>query len=88
MFFSEIARDHFRASKTGNVVGGIVSPVHDSYKKPNVELASAEHRCKMIDLSLSSSEWIHLSDWEIRQDSWTPTSNLLQYHQVFDFTEI
>lgn len=81
-FLSEIARDYFRVTNKGNVVGGIISPVHDSYKKPNVAIVNAKHRCKMINLSLSS-DWIRISDWEINQDKWTRTAEVLQYHQVW-----
>lgn len=78
----EIARDHFRVTQQGNVIGGIVSPVHNSYKKPNVQLIDAKDRCKMIELSLLTSEWIRLSDWESKQNTWMPTLDVLQYHQV------
>lgn len=81
LFLSEIARDHYRIAQKGNVVGGIISPVHDSYKKPNVPIANAKHRCEMINLSLSS-DWIRLSKWETEQNSWTPTSEVLKHHQV------
>lgn len=62
------------------VIGGIVSPVHDSYGKK--ELASAEHRCSMLRLALHNSDWIKVSDWECNQDGWLPTRQVLQYHQV------
>ncbi|XP_055540686.1 nicotinamide/nicotinic acid mononucleotide adenylyltransferase 3 isoform X2 [Wyeomyia smithii] len=75
----EIARDHFNQMGYGHVVGGIVSPVHDSYGKKG--LVSATHRCAMLRLSLQSSDWIRLSDWEIQQEEWTRTRLTLQYHQ-------
>lgn len=82
-FFAEIARDNYRNGREGNVIGGVVSPVHDSYKKPNVQLInSSEHRCKMINLSLKSSDWIRLSTWECKQKHWSPTLEVLQHHQV------
>lgn len=81
-FLLEIARDHYRSRKEENVIGGIVSPVHDSYKKPNVELSSSEHRCKMIKLSIQSSDWIRASTWECKRKQWSPTLEVLQYHQV------
>lgn len=64
----------------GQVVGGIVSPVHDSYAKKG--LVSATHRCAMIKIGLKTSDWIHLSDWETQQEEWTRTRQVLQYHQV------
>lgn len=77
----EIARDHFRQMGTHNVVGGIMSPVHDAYKKNG--LVSSTHRCNMIRLGLKTSDWIRLSDWEARQEGWTRTRNSLQYHQNY-----
>jgi nicotinamide mononucleotide adenylyltransferase len=65
---------------THHVVGGIVSPVHDSYGKKG--LVSATHRLAMTKIGLQSSDWIRLSDWECQQDGWTPTRKSLEYHQV------
>lgn len=78
----EIARDHFNQMGTAEVVGGIVSPVHDSYGKKG--LVSASHRCTMIKIGLQSSDWVRLSDWETQQEEWTRTRLTLQYHQVKD----
>lgn len=58
-----------------------MSPVHDSYRKP--ELALGKHRCAMVKISLQTSDWIRLSDWECNEQSdWTRTRISLQYHQV------
>ncbi|XP_069679323.1 nicotinamide/nicotinic acid mononucleotide adenylyltransferase 3 isoform X1 [Periplaneta americana] len=75
----EIARDHLHRLGYHNVIGGIVSPVHDGYGKK--ELVSATHRCEMLRLALQNSNWIRLSDWECHQESWTRTRLVLQYHQ-------
>ncbi|XP_011307366.1 uncharacterized protein Nmnat [Fopius arisanus] len=75
----EIARDHLHRMGTHEVVGGVISLVHDNYGKK--ELAGSEHRCAMVKLAIQSSEWIKLSTWEIRQNSWTKTRHSLQYHQ-------
>ncbi|XP_038110937.1 nicotinamide/nicotinic acid mononucleotide adenylyltransferase 3 isoform X2 [Culex quinquefasciatus] len=77
----EIARDHFNQMGTAEVVGGIVSPVHDSYGKKG--LVSASHRCTMIKIGLQSSDWVRLSDWETQQEEWTRTRLTLQYHQNY-----
>lgn len=76
----EIARDHLQRLGYHNVIGGIVSPVHDSYGKK--ELVSATHRCEMLRLALQDSSWLRLSDWECHQEGWTRTRLVLQYHQV------
>lgn len=75
----EIARDHFEQMGSAHVVGGIVSPVHDSYGKSG--LVAASHRCNMIKIGLQSSDWIRLSEWETQQEEWTRTRLTLQYHQ-------
>ncbi|KAJ9599097.1 hypothetical protein L9F63_010434, partial [Diploptera punctata] len=75
----EIARDHLNRLGCCNVIGGIISPVHDGYGKN--ELVSATHRCEMVRLALQTSDWIRLSDWECRQESWSRTRMVLQYHQ-------
>uniref|UniRef100_A0A182MJF6 Cytidyltransferase-like domain-containing protein n=1 Tax=Anopheles culicifacies TaxID=139723 RepID=A0A182MJF6_9DIPT len=77
----EIARDHIQQMGQGQVVGGIVSPVHDSYAKKG--LVSATHRCAMLKIGLKTSDWIHLSDWETQQEEWTRTRQVLQYHQNY-----
>lgn len=78
----EIARDVFHEHDEYEVVGGIISPVHDSYRKP--DLVAAVHRCAMINTAIQSSDWIRLSDWECNeQTQWTRTRILLQYHQRY-----
>lgn len=78
----EIARDAFHEHTDYEVVGGIISPVHDSYGKP--DLVAAEHRCAMVNMSIQSSDWIRLSDWECNEQiQWTRTRILLQYHQRY-----
>ncbi|XP_037913434.1 nicotinamide/nicotinic acid mononucleotide adenylyltransferase 1 isoform X2 [Hermetia illucens] len=77
----EIARDHFQQTGSHEVIGGIMSPVHDGYGKKG--LAAARHRCAMVKLALQSSSWIRLSDWEVSQDDWSRTMTTLKYHQNF-----
>lgn len=36
----------------------------------------------MLKLALQSSDWIKLSGWEVKQETWTRTKHTLQYHQV------
>ncbi|KAG5670066.1 hypothetical protein PVAND_000352 [Polypedilum vanderplanki] len=77
----EIANDHFTQLGTTEVVGGIVSPVHDLYGKKG--LASQTHRIAMLKLALKTSNWIRVSEWETQQEGWTRTRNTLQYHQNY-----
>lgn len=77
----EIARDHL--TRLGyTVCGGLMSPTHDSYKKKG--LVTSSHRCAMIKRSLVALPWIQISDWEAKQNGWTRTREVLQYHQVND----
>lgn len=75
----EIARDHLHRMGNHVVIGGVISPVHDSYGKD--DLTSMEHRCAMIKLAIKNNDWISLSTWETRQNNWTQTRISLQHHQ-------
>lgn len=61
------------------VVGGVISPVHESYSRK--ELTSSSHRLAMLRLALENNDWIRLSSWECRQNSWSKTKISLQHHQ-------
>lgn len=75
----EIARDHL--THLGyTVCGGLMSPTHELYKKK--DLVSSLHRCAMVKRSVNALPWVKISDWEVKQTSWTPTRQVLLYHQV------
>jgi nicotinamide mononucleotide adenylyltransferase len=63
------------------VLGGIISPVHDAYGKKG--LIPQTHRLAMLKLALKTSSWIRISEWETQQEGWTRTRNTLQYHQNY-----
>nr|CAH7757273.1 unnamed protein product [Callosobruchus chinensis] len=65
---------------THEIVGGVVSPVHDSYGKKDLE--PSYHRISMLKVALKDHDWVRLSEWECRQESWSRTRQVLQYHQV------
>ncbi|XP_050314664.1 nicotinamide/nicotinic acid mononucleotide adenylyltransferase 3 isoform X2 [Anthonomus grandis grandis] len=75
----EIARDYLHRMGAYEVIGGIISPVHDGYGKK--ELVSSTHRVNMIRTALHGNDWVKLSDWEVKQECWTTTRQILQYHQ-------
>ncbi|XP_019870564.2 nicotinamide/nicotinic acid mononucleotide adenylyltransferase 3 isoform X2 [Aethina tumida] len=75
----EIARDHLHRMGTYQVIGGIISPVHDAYGKK--ELQCYTHRLAMTKLALQDLDWVKLSDWECKQETWSRTREVLQYHQ-------
>uniref|UniRef100_A0A3Q0SU47 Nicotinamide nucleotide adenylyltransferase 3 n=1 Tax=Amphilophus citrinellus TaxID=61819 RepID=A0A3Q0SU47_AMPCI len=67
----ELARDHMHSTGQYQVVGGIVSPVGDSYGKQGLVLA--KHRVAMAELALQSSNWVTVDEWESQQPDWTET---------------
>uniref|UniRef100_A0A8C9P6N2 Nicotinamide/nicotinic acid mononucleotide adenylyltransferase 2 n=1 Tax=Spermophilus dauricus TaxID=99837 RepID=A0A8C9P6N2_SPEDA len=52
----ERARDYLHKTGRFIVIGGIVSPVHDSYGKQG--LVSSRHRLIMCQLAVQNSDWI------------------------------
>ena len=64
-----------------DVVGGVISPVHDSYGKPS--LVAAPHRIAMTRAATASSPWIATSAWETLQAGWTTTcATMVAYSQL------
>ncbi|KAL6070884.1 Nicotinamide/nicotinic acid mononucleotide adenylyltransferase 3, variant 2 [Balamuthia mandrillaris] len=80
----ETARDYFSTLESGyEVVGGILSPVTDAYKKKG--LVSAEHRMNMCRLAVESSDWLQVDDWESRHSEFVPTKLVLDhFHEVLN----
>ncbi|XP_028821729.1 LOW QUALITY PROTEIN: nicotinamide/nicotinic acid mononucleotide adenylyltransferase 3-like [Denticeps clupeoides] len=74
----ELARGHMHQTGQYEVVGGIVSPVSDSYGKQG--LALAKHRVTMAQLALRTSDWVTVDDWESQQPDWTETVMAMRYH--------
>nr|XP_061795865.1 nicotinamide/nicotinic acid mononucleotide adenylyltransferase 3-like [Nerophis lumbriciformis] len=74
----ELARDHMHSTGHYQVVGGIVSPVSDSYGKQGLVLA--KHRIAMAKLALQSSNWVKVDEWESQQPDWTETVVTMRYH--------
>uniref|UniRef100_A0A665UZ81 Nicotinamide-nucleotide adenylyltransferase n=1 Tax=Echeneis naucrates TaxID=173247 RepID=A0A665UZ81_ECHNA len=73
----ELARDHLHSTGQYQVVGGIVSPVSDSYGKQG--LVQAKHRIAMAKLALQSSNWVRVDEWESQQPDWTETVVTMRY---------
>ena len=75
----ELAKDQL--SKNGyDVLGGIMSPVHDKYKEKKSSLISAHHRINMVELSLKDYHFVKCSKWETQQEEWTRTRQVLEQH--------
>lgn len=79
----EIAKDYL--TDIGySVYRGMLSLYQNVGTQEN--LASVEHRIKMIKYALSSSTWVQLSSWHCEKFDIPTISNLLQQHQTrFDF---
>ncbi|EFX64104.1 hypothetical protein DAPPUDRAFT_66468 [Daphnia pulex] len=75
----ELAKD-FLQKTDQEVLGGIISPVHDQYGKKG--LVSAEHRCSMLKLAVETSNWVNISDWETQQEGWTRTAESLKFYKA------
>uniref|UniRef100_A0A3P8W9S0 Nicotinamide/nicotinic acid mononucleotide adenylyltransferase 2 n=1 Tax=Cynoglossus semilaevis TaxID=244447 RepID=A0A3P8W9S0_CYNSE len=61
--------------KTGRfiVIGGIISPVHDSYGKPVSEQL-------FVVVSLLNPDW-QVDPWECYQETWQTTCSVLEHHR-------
>ncbi|XP_055332715.1 uncharacterized protein LOC129584544 [Paramacrobiotus metropolitanus] len=76
-----LAKEYLYNKLQWQVLGGLVSPVHDAYRKKG--LVSAEHRVNMVKISLNDYKvpWIKLSEWETKQVDWQRTLESLEYHR-------
>ncbi|KAM4023264.1 nicotinamide/nicotinic acid mononucleotide adenylyltransferase 2 isoform 3-T4 [Anomaloglossus baeobatrachus] len=75
----ERARDYLHKTGRFIVIGGIISPVHDSYGKQG--LVSSRHRLNMCQLAVQNSDWIRVDPWECYQDTWQTTCSVLEHHR-------
>lgn len=71
----EVARDHLHQTGMYKVIGGIISPVNDNYRKK--DLVAAHHRVAMARLALQTSDWIRVDPWESEQAQWMETVKVL-----------
>ena len=53
----------------------MISPVHDGYQKSS--LISSQHRLRLARLAAQHSDWVSVSDWEVRQEGWSRTRLVL-----------
>lgn len=75
----ELAKDHLTA-KGIQVLGGIISPVNDEYKKKSLTVKSS-HRVKMANLALQNYDFVKCSKWEAEQTCWTRTRAVLDQYK-------
>lgn len=73
----EIARSFLERMGTHIVIGGILSPVNDKYKKAG--LLPAKHRIEMCRLAVQRYSWLSVDTWEADQPDYIETINALQH---------
>lgn len=76
----ELAKDRLHDDGF-EVLGGVISPVHDSYKKNKPTLISASHRLEMVKLAIQDNDFVRLSKFETEQEDWSRTRLVLEQHQ-------
>jgi len=62
-----LARQVMEEKHQFHVIGGFISPSHESYltwKLPKSDVISTEHRINMAELAVASSQWVSVSRWE------------------------
>ena len=75
----ELARDYL-ISHGYYVLGGIMSPVGDDYKKKKPTLTCSRHRIRMVKLSVTDYPLVKCSNWEADQKNWVPAKEALEEH--------
>ena len=75
----ELAKDYLSINGH-DILGGIISPVHDNYKEKKQSLIPANHRIKMVERCLQDYGFVKCSRWETQQEGWTRTRQVLEQH--------
>lgn len=70
-----MARDALEDDYRFQVVGGLLSPVSDQYRKEG--LVPAMHRLEMCRLAVENSHWIDVDAWEAQQEIYQTTIQVL-----------
>ena len=86
--FSPITNMHLRIFEEAynhlkdkfEILRGIISPVHDDYGKSSLKLVTADDRWAMCTISIADNEWLLVDDWEIKNNTWKPTIDVLNYY--------
>ncbi|XP_011661095.1 nicotinamide/nicotinic acid mononucleotide adenylyltransferase 1 isoform X2 [Strongylocentrotus purpuratus] len=73
----EIARDYLHHTGKYQVIGGVLSPVNDGYKKQS--LISSKHRIEMCKMAVENSDWLKVDTWEAEQPNWLTTVKVLTH---------
>lgn len=70
-----MARDALEDDGRFQVVGGLLSPVSDQYRKTG--LVPVVHRLEMCHLAVKDSPWIEVDAWEAQQEVYKTTIQVL-----------
>lgn len=86
----DIAKNYLEEHYETCIVGGYISPSHDSYVGPKMQEAEfnsidSKDRIAMTKLAIkeSKSDWIAVSSWEAKQTRFVNFPEVLQYHQKY-----
>jgi len=71
-----------------NVVAGYISPSHDAYVTSKMNHSgyssiSGIHRLEMLRLSLSGSNWIEATSWELNQQGFVDFPSVYRYFKLY-----
>jgi len=85
-----VARKFIEETDPDNhVVGGFISPSHDSYVRGKLEIVMqaphipATHRLAMCDLGVRQSDWIDVSSWEANYADFVDFGVVADVHQRY-----
>lgn len=74
----ELAKEYLNENYPNlKVVAGLLSPVNDAYRKP--ELMKSKHRIEMAKLAVANSDWLSVDSWEAEQEEYKPTVKVLEH---------
>lgn len=59
------------------ILGGYLSPVHDSYGKRG--LISSKQRLEMCQLAVEDSSWLMIDSWECSRSQYSPTFLVMEH---------
>ena len=71
----EIARRTLKKNYDWTIVGGLISPVFESYRTDLLPASTRVHLCR---LGTAHSDWIDVDDWESKQKKWFRTAETLE----------
>jgi len=68
---------NFAVYRGFQVLGGYLSPVHDSYRKTG--LIHSRHRLEMCQIAVEDSSWLMVDSWECSRSEYSPTFLVMEH---------